>query len=74
VVGGQRKIGQIFFGGMVNFKHYVNNILELSFQMLTVQEKQYAYLQQDNTTAHTSQHSTEALHEIFGERIISQGL
>jgi hypothetical protein len=59
---------------MLNLEHYVNNIFEPFFQILTEEEKQHAYFQQDNATAHTSQHSMEALHEIFGERIISQGL
>jgi hypothetical protein len=48
----------------------VNNILEPFLQTPTEEEKQYAYFQQDNA----SQHSMEALHEIFGERIISRGL
>jgi hypothetical protein len=52
----------------------VNNILEPFFQTLTEEDKQHAYFQQDNATAHTSQHSMEALREIFGERIISWGL
>jgi hypothetical protein len=52
----------------------VNNILEPFFQMLTKEEKQYAYIQQDNATAHTSQHSMETHREVFGERIISQRL
>jgi hypothetical protein len=52
----------------------VNNILEPFFQTLTEEEKQYAYFQQDNVTAHTSQHSMEALLELFGERIIGRGL
>jgi hypothetical protein len=59
---------------MVNSERYVNNILESFFQILTEEEKQHAHFQQDNATAHTSQHSMEALHEIFGERIISRGL
>jgi hypothetical protein len=37
-------------------------------------KKQYPYFQQDNIVPHTSQHSVEALYEIFGERIINQGL
>jgi hypothetical protein len=49
----------------------VNNILELFFQILTEEEKQHAYFQPDNATAHTAQHSMQDLHEIFGERIIS---
>jgi hypothetical protein len=59
---------------MVNSEHYVNNILEPCFQILTEEEKQHAYFQQDNATAHTSQHSMVVLCEIFGERIISWGL
>jgi hypothetical protein len=52
----------------------VNNTLESFFQILTEEEKQDVYFQQDNATAHTSQHSMEALRGIFGERIISRGL
>jgi hypothetical protein len=74
-VSGQRITEPIlFFYDTVNSERYMNNILELFFQILTEEEKQHAYFQQDNTTAHTSQHSMGALHEIFGERIISQGL
>jgi hypothetical protein len=58
----------------VNLERYVNNILEPFFQTLTEEEKQHAYFQQNNATAHTSQHFMEALCEIFGERIKSQGL
>jgi hypothetical protein len=43
----------------------VNNILESFFQILTEEEKQHEYFQQDNVTAHTSQHSMEALREIL---------
>jgi hypothetical protein len=46
----------------------MNNILEPFFQILTEEEKQHMYFQQDNAKAHTSQYSMEALHEIFGER------
>jgi hypothetical protein len=42
----------------------MNNILEPFFQILTGKEKQYAILQ----------HFMEALHEISGKMIISQGL
>jgi hypothetical protein len=35
------------------------------------EEKQYTYLQQDNTTAHSTQYSMEALPEVFGYKIIS---
>jgi hypothetical protein len=71
-VSGQRIIGLIFLYDKLG--EYVNNILELFFQMITEEEKKYVYFQQDNTTAHISQHSVEALHEIFGERMISWGL
>jgi hypothetical protein len=52
----------------------MNSILEPLFQMLTKEEKQYAYILQDNETTHTSLCSVEAICEMFGERIISQGL
>jgi hypothetical protein len=58
----------------VNSEGNVKNILEPFFQTLTEEGKQYAYFQQDNATAHTSQHSKEALRKIFGERIISRGI
>lgn len=35
---------------------------------------QHAYFWQDNAAAHTSKLSVEALHDIFGERIIRQAL
>lgn len=54
-------------------EHYVRNILEI-FQMLTEEEMQYAYLEQDNATAHTSQQPREAFCEIFCGRIISWSL
>jgi hypothetical protein len=46
----------------------MNSILEPLFQMFTEGEKQYKYLQQDNTRAHASQQSVAVLREIFGER------
>jgi hypothetical protein len=51
---------------MVDLEHYMNNILEPFFQMFTAEEKQYMYFQQDHASAHTSQHSGEALHKIVG--------
>jgi hypothetical protein len=57
----------------VNSDRYVNNILEPFFQILTEEGKQHVYFQQDNATAHTSQHSVEALHEIFSGMTISRG-
>jgi hypothetical protein len=42
--------------------------------VLAEEEKQYAYFQQIAQQLHTLQQSVEALNEIFGERIISQGL
>jgi hypothetical protein len=71
---GQRIIRPIFFNDIVNLELYVNNIFELFFEVLTEEEKQYVYFQQDSATAHTLQQSVEALREIFDERIISQGL
>jgi hypothetical protein len=59
------------FYDMVNSQHYMNNLLEPLFQILTEEDKQHAYFQQDNATAHTSQHFMEARHGILGERIIS---
>jgi hypothetical protein len=53
-------------------EHYVKNILEPFFQILTEEKKPHAYSQQDNATAHTSHHSMEAIHGSFGETIISQ--
>jgi hypothetical protein len=43
----------------------VNNILEPFFQILTEEEKQYAYFQQDNAAAHTSQHSMRPFVKFF---------
>jgi hypothetical protein len=57
----------------VNSKLYANNILQPFFQIVTEEEKQHKYLQQDNTAVHTSQHSVEALRKSFDERIISWG-
>jgi hypothetical protein len=42
--------------------------------MLTEEGKPCPHFQQGNVMAHTSQHSVEVLCEIFGERIINQGL
>ena len=42
--------------------------------MLTEEEKQYAYFQQDNATPHTAHQSMHALEQVFDDRIISQGL
>lgn len=57
---------------MVSYNSEIRALPEEYFgtiQMPIVNEEQNEYFQQDNTTAHTPQHSKEALHEIFSERI-----
>jgi hypothetical protein len=44
-------IGPLFCYNTMISEHYVNNILELFFQILTEEEKQHVYFQQDNATA-----------------------
>jgi hypothetical protein len=71
VVSNQRIIGLIFLHEMTS-EHYVTNTLEPFFQIFAEEEKQHAYVQWDNATAQTSQHSMEALCDIFGEIIITR--
>lgn len=61
------------------FDQTVNSVVYKSFidqfvQTLTDQELNYAWFQQDNATAHTSNSSMQLLRESFGERLISKGL
>jgi hypothetical protein len=46
--------GPLFFHETVNSDHYVNDILNLFFNQLTAEERQYGYFQHDNATAHTA--------------------
>jgi hypothetical protein len=64
----------MFFYDKMNLEHCMKYIFELFFQMLTEEEEQYAYFQQDSAAAYMSQHFVEALCEICGERIVSHGL
>jgi hypothetical protein len=68
-----RIIGSLLFYNMVYLEHYMNSILELYFQMLTEEEKLYAYFQQDNSSLHITAFCG-GHREIFSERFISQGL
>lgn len=73
-VSGRRIIGPIFFYDTVNSERYVNNILQPFFDMLTEEEREYGYFQQDGATAHTSHLSMETIENVFSDRVISTGL
>jgi hypothetical protein len=49
-------------------------ILRPFFQELTEEERLYGWFQQDSATAHTAHHSKQVIREVFGERVISDGL
>jgi hypothetical protein len=70
----RRITGPLFSPGTVNTDRYVNDILNPFLQQLTVEERQYGYLQQDNATAHTDNATTVAIREVCVDRIISTGL
>jgi hypothetical protein len=57
----------------VNSGRYVKDILNPFFNQLTAEERQNAYFQQDNATAHTGTANAE-IREVFEDRIISRGL
>ena len=69
-----RIIGPIFFNTTVNSDVYCSDILFPFIGQLNEIELNSGFFQQDNATAHTSHQSMRLLGEIFGERIISQGL
>jgi hypothetical protein len=51
----------------MNSDHYVNDILNLLFNQLTVEEKQHGYFQQDSATEHTANATMVAIREVFGD-------
>jgi hypothetical protein len=52
----------------------VRLILLSFFNQLPDDEKSHGHFMQDNATTHTANNCTDALHEVFGEQVISEGL
>jgi hypothetical protein len=73
-ISARRIIGPIFYDNTVNAARYVNNIRSPFFVKLTAEERLYGVFQQDSATANTAYVSSEALREVFGDRMISRGL
>ena len=73
-VSAKRIIGPIFFEDTINSERYRTQILAPFFQLLSDNERQYGYFQQDSATAHTAADSLDAIREVFDDRIISRGL
>jgi hypothetical protein len=58
----------------LNSKTYINVILNRFFPELTEEERLYRYFQQDSTLMHTASNSMAAISDVFGDRVISEGL
>jgi hypothetical protein len=65
--------GSLFFHDTVNFKCYINDILNLFFNQLIVEEGQYGHFQLDNVTVHMAKATMVAIQGVFEDRIISRG-
>jgi hypothetical protein len=68
-----RTVGPVFFNETINCERFVQVILKKFFPELTEEERLYVWFQQDSTTVHTEPISTQALSDVFGDRIISSG-
>ena len=69
-----RIVGPIFFETTVDSNVYCSEIIFPFIAQLNENEINQCFFQQDNATAHTSNHTLKFLNELFGERIISKGL
>lgn len=73
-VSRSRIIGPIFFNTTVTSEVYRSDILFPFIGQLNEEELLNSFFQQDNATAHTAHASMDLLGDVFGERVISQGL
>jgi hypothetical protein len=73
-VGARRIVVPVFFNETINFKRYVQVILEQLFPELIKEESLCDWFQQDSTTAHTACMSMHVLSDVFMDRIISSGI
>jgi hypothetical protein len=69
-----RIVGLVFFQETINCERYVQAILGQFFPELTEEERLYGWFQQDSATAQTARMSMQALSDVFGDRIISNGI
>lgn len=70
----RRIVGPIFFNGTINAQRYCTDILYPFIGELELSEILNGHFQQDSATAHTARVSMALLADVFGDRIISQGL
>lgn len=70
----RRIVGPIFFNETINAQRYCTQILYPFIGELELSEILNGYFQQDGATAHTARVSMALLADVFGDRIISQGL
>jgi hypothetical protein len=63
------------FRETINSVRYTDRIFNQSFPQLTEKERPYALpTQQDLATAHTARNSLNAIFDVFGDRVFSEGL
>lgn len=70
----RRIVGPIFFNDTINGERYRTNILQEFFQLADQDEIAHGYFQQDGAPAHTAGETMEFLRQVYGDRVISQGL
>jgi hypothetical protein len=73
-ISAHRIIGPVFFQETINSELYVKLILTPFFRELTEEEKTNGYFMQDNTTAHSANHSMNEINQLFGDRVVSRGI
>jgi hypothetical protein len=69
-----RIAGLVFFKEIINFKIYVQVILEQFFPQLREEERFYDWFQQDSGTAHSAHMSVQALSDVFRDRITNSDI
>jgi hypothetical protein len=70
----ERSLGLCFLNETVNFKRYVQDILEQFFPELVEEERLCGWFQQESATAHTACMFMQVSSEVFEGSIISSGI
>jgi hypothetical protein len=68
----RRIIGPVSF--VDNSERYINLILNRFFPELTEEERLHSYFEQDSAVVHTAGNSMATISDVFGDRVISEGL
>jgi hypothetical protein len=70
----RRIVRHVFFNETINCERYIQVILRQFFPELTEEESYYGWFQQDSATAYSERLPLQALSDVFGDLIISNGI